>query len=717
MNRKLACLGITVLLFYIHGVAAWNAAWQTRPKEYAQGQTFKVKTELVEVRAVVTDRKGGLIENLKKEDFELLENNRPQQISFFSIVRVEGEESRPATASEAAQDKAAGLRSVRERLTGAPARTVVLFVDTLHLSVSSLMQVKAALRWFVDERLTEQDMIALVTSGGTLGIAEQFTRDRQLLRYAVERVSLGPTLRASFFTPYLAACVERGDAEAMTVAISLLRLEEGIVGDRGTMEIMARGRAAQILSEASYFRKATLFTLKALAEQMMSLPGQRMIALFSDGFTLQESGGVAQTNDLQSVISRAVRSGVAIYSIDAKGLQPPPLFNASMRGGAASPRLDSYLSASEKEEQDGLNALAADTGGEMYINTNDLGGALGQAFNANRSYYMLAYYLASGSDARQFRRISVRVRNHPEYLIRTPRGFLPSDTIRAQADEAVITPPQRLMRAVTAPLPLTDIGVSASADFLETETDSAQVSLTVRLDGDKLQYREQNGQHLITLEIMSLIYDSSGKRMESVSSNVQGTLTPDRLALARQNGFRLSRRLTLKPGVYQARVGVLETGTDRIGTATAWVEVPNLARSKLALSSLILLDAPGAGTTTVADGKTEVLGSSKMLQGVRLYPWNQLCAYFLRVYCGAKTPADSNLVVQTEIVMAGKPIRQDEWQRLTAGEVDKDSKGWVSIGGQVNLAGLKPGLYELRITVKDPQSKQTAQRIAVFGIE
>jgi VWFA-related protein len=714
MRHRIVAFWITLWICCHQGVIAWNTGLQNPPPPKGQGRTFKVKTELVEVRAVVTDRQGRLVENLKREDFELLENNRAQEIDFFSITRVEGEESRPPAGGAAAPGRSAESKSIRARLTEPPARTVILFVDTLHLSVASLMQAKQALRKFIDERLTERDMVALVTSGSSLGIAEQFTRDKQLLRYAIERIGPGPTSRASFFTPYLASCVEHGDTEAMNVAIALLRLEDGLSGDRRSMEQMARGRASQVLSEASYLRKATLFTLKALAEQMTALPGQRLMAIFSDGFTLQDSGGRAQTSELQSVISRAVRSGVAIYSIDAKGLQPPPLFNASMRGGAAGPSLESYVSASEREEQDGINSLAVDTGGELFVNTNDLGGALGKALDANRSYYVLGYYLGNAGDNRPYRRILVRVRNHPEYIVRAPKGYFTSDIGKGVSDEAEKTPQQRLIQAIHAPMPQTGLYVSASADYIESDGDDAQITLTIRLEGENLQYREKDQRHLMELGIVSEIYDANGKRVHFLSEGVQVSLAPERLALAKNNGYRISRRLKLKPGVYQVRIGVREIDTDRIGTSNAWVEVPNLARRKLALSSLILLDSPGTESTPTNDGGLGAVARSRMVQGVRLYPPNQACAFYLRVQQTSKSPAGSALIFQTELLQRGKPVMQGEWRAVSAGA--KDNKG-ISLSGQVNLAGFGPGIYELRVTVQDPQSKQTAQRTAILGIE
>ena len=704
MIRKLLYLGIAVLLCGAPGAGARGDDQGTGN----QGQTIKVKTELVEVRAVVTDRQGRFIENLDKNDFELLVSGKPRAIEFFSFTRVEDQEASPGAP---ARDPAP--KSVRARLTEPPARTVILCLDTLHLSVSSLALAKKALRKFVDERLTEQDMVALVTSTGSLGIAEQFTRNRELLRYAIEKISPGPMQRASFFTPYLAACIQRGDSEALTLGIALLRLEDGMDGDRRSMEMMARGRAAEILSEAAYLRKATLYTLKELAAMMAELPGQRMIVLFSDGFTMHESGGSVQTSEVDAATSRAVRSGVVIYSIDAKGLQPPPLFNAAMRGGAAGPRLESYVSASESEEQEAMNALAADTGGEMFRNTNDLGNSLAKAFDANKSYYVLGYYLANEGNPRQFNRMSVRVKNHPEYVVRSPKGYF-SDAARAKPAEAEATPAQRVARAIQEPLPKTVIGVSASADYFEADEVDGQVTLTVRVDGDNLQYREENQRPLMELEITSLIFNSSGKQVDGFTDLVKGNLAPERLVLAQHNGYRLTRRLQLKPGIYQVRSAVRETSTDRIGTAFAWVEVPNPARSRFALSSLILLDPPGTGKAPASDSVPAGPVNSRVVQGVRLFPHGQACAYFIRIQKGGKSPADIPLVYQTELTRSGKTVLQQDWQPATSPE--KDSKG-ITLTGQINLADLGSGIYELRVAVKEPQSKRVLQRTAVFGIE
>src|SRR5262249_45176086 len=256
-------------------------------------------------------------------------------------------------------------------------RTVLLYVDTLHLSPQSLLGVKQSLRKFIDERLTDQDLTAIVTSAGSLGVVEQFTRDRGVLRYAVNRLGPRPNARDSLFTPYIAGMVDRGDRQALQVARAIYIAEERVPPNDPTITQMVQMKSRQILSEATYLRRASLITLREVVQRLSDLPGQRLLMMVSDGFTLFDTGGGQDTNDLQSVTSRAVRSGVVIYSIDAKGLQPPTLFDASLGNIPNDPRISGYLSAGERDLENGLNALAKDTGGEAFFNTNDTAGGEG----------------------------------------------------------------------------------------------------------------------------------------------------------------------------------------------------------------------------------------------------------------------------------------------------------------------------------------------------
>src|SRR5215470_2653336 len=138
----------------------------------AQDQPIRVKTELIDLRAVVTDKHGQPITDLKREDFELTENGKPQEVSFFSAVKIpgRGEVRQPENSPS---NVTPGIPAGTTRPAETIGRTVLLYVDTLHLSTQSLLSVKQSLRKFIDERLTDQDLTAIVTSAGSLGVVEQ----------------------------------------------------------------------------------------------------------------------------------------------------------------------------------------------------------------------------------------------------------------------------------------------------------------------------------------------------------------------------------------------------------------------------------------------------------------------------------------------------------------------------------------------------------------
>jgi VWFA-related protein len=717
MAGKKAYVAILCLLCAARADVTWNTAAQTKKDAQMPNQSIKVKTELVEMRAVVTDRQARSIKNLRREDFELLVNKQARTIEVFSFV---GGEDKPLLTS--GNDPSAVPKSLVAPIAEMPARTVVLFVDTLHLSISSLIRTKEVLRRFVQERLTARDLVALVSSGGTLGLAQQFSRDRQLLSYGIEKITPGPVSRKSLFTPFLAASIESGDAGALGLGIDLMRIEGAIPGssNSGTrsddvrgLENIVRFRAAEILAESSYLSKATLLTLKEVADRMTSMPGQRMIVFFSDGFSLRERGGGFQTDDLEAAIGSAVHSGVTVYSIDPQGLRPPELADVSTSYVAWNPRLDTFMSSARMDEQNGIRALAADTGGEAYLSTNDMEGVLAKALDANREYYVVGYYRDDKVDGRRYLPYTLRVKNHPEYLIRTQKGYFAPDVAEAKQAEAEKSPQQRMVKAIHSPLPVTALEVSACADYIEMGDDK-QVSLTIWLDGQNLQYRAVNQQSVCELEVVSLIYDSNGKQVHGFSDLVQGSLTPEQLALATCNGHRFFRRLALKPGMYQARVGVREKATDRIGTATAWIEVPDLTRTRFAVSNLILVDAPLVANNVATNRMHPSIGMSRIMQGVRWYSDSQSCPYLFRVQKGARSEREHSLEFQMEILHLGKTVVRSEWLPVSIGA--KDAKG-ITVKGSLNLAGLDSGLYELRVTLQDPQSKRTIERSSVFAIE
>ncbi|HJQ70250.1 MAG TPA: VWA domain-containing protein [Blastocatellia bacterium] len=685
-------------------LSASTAFGQNTPSRQEPG--LRLKADLIEVRAVVTDRKGRVIENLKKEEFELLENGRPQEIGFFSLETV-----------GAALDNRPRPDGLPGRTQQKAARSILIFVDNLHIAPSNLATVKHSLKEFVDKQVSDQDLVSLVMSTGSLGLLGQFTNRRQLLRYAVERISAVPQ-QESLITPYLASLVDRGDREAMAVAQDIIRAEEGFTLTGGessgfskqALENYALARAREVLSSESYRRRVMLLVLKAATERLAQMPGQRILAFLTDGFTMLNSSGSADTNDLQSAISSAVRSGIVIYSVNTRGLEVSPLFDASMPSltvGGLSGSLgnaDRYFSSSDRELQDGMNALARDTGGKPFFNTNDLGGALRKAMDENKVYYALAYYPHDQKEGK-FNKITLRVKNHPEYEVRAQKGYYAPKPEERKTDVAA-GPRDRLFQAMAEPLPVTNIEVAATAEYLESEADDAQVTLQVHIDGERLGYQAQQAGHLLDVEVASVIFDSKGKPVKNSINSVRWNLLAEGMEMGKQHGYRYTERVALKPGFYELRVGVREPASNLVGTAIAWVEVPKLERGKLTMSSIVL------SRRERAQSSAKFVGAKSAL-GVKFYRGNDALVYQLMVYNAKKR--ETELMIRPEIFQGEEAIYQGEFQPLSSRLLRADKKGFEA-GGQVELGKLAPGIYELRITIKESRSKQVRQSV-VFGVE
>jgi VWFA-related protein len=753
LNRFPACLAILTLLCCVSGIAVQDDTSRTESKEGREPREIKVETGLQEVQVVVTDKEGRVVENLTKEDFELLENDRPQEISFFTVSEVEStsdlksgpETGKPVqpTGTPAPRVQENESQSVIRKLESPPARTTLLFVDNLHLPFGSLNWVKQALHRFIDEQMTDRDMVSLATSH-TLGVAQEYTQERRLLHYAVEQIHYrAPVVDSrSLFTPNIAAGVLNEHLDESIVAREIIIQEyhiENLAKSCPLILNLMRTKATQILSRAAYDRRNTLSILRAYAEQMTDFPGKRMIVVFSEGFLMHDSSGVLSNPELEAAVRRAARSGVVIYTIDARGPRTPATIDAGRSWVQIRPRecmqgedprccvpptqdmLHTYIDGFELEKLNGLHTMAAETGGRLYEGSNNLNDLLGRAFDANRYFYVLSYYVPEAEDTDRFRKIEVRVRNHPEYRIRAPKGFSLEDRETDDEDGAARTPQQQLLRAMNRPLPITDLGVSAIADYLETENDDKKVSLTVNFEGERFQYRPEGGQNIVELEILTVFYDSYGKQVDGISAQVEGRLTPEGMEQAKTNGYRFSRRLALDPGVYHARIGVREIGTERIGTAITWIEVPDLKPDMLEMSSLMLSNP--LETDPFETEKIEVnrLEQVRTVQGVPVYEKDDIFYYTFRVHPGSARPGEPapeapELLMMREVLKEGKPVETGKWYPIEEMYLNEDSKGWFNLDGEVDIGRFDPGVYELRVRVKNMRSNKTAERTAAFGI-
>lgn len=486
------------------------------------------------------------------------------------------------------------------------------------------------------------------------------------------------------------------------------------------MEFYAKNRAMQVLTQATSHRTATLASLGAAADQLLVVAGQRLLVLFSEGFTSVGRAGSSQTHDIQTAINRAVRAGVVIYSIDASGMLAPAVFDASFKGlsvdSANFSSLMSNVSNSEEDFRNSLNALAKDTGGEAFFRSNDLGGSLRSILDSNQQYYVLAYYPPDQKDSKRYRRIEVMVKGHPDYLVRAQRGYyfedLSSPAVKSRASAAQ----DRLLEALYSPIPRTGLAVSASADYFEWLGDSSQVTVSAFIAGDRLSYEGTALKPLLKLHVATVVLDEGGRTVSNTIETLTGRIDPGDLSVAKRHGFLHQKRISLAPGLYQIRIGVMEPDSERIGTVSALIEVPNLSLNSLAMSSLFISrdqSSPGERAASVA---AEDAAQPAQSRDVRSFSRGESVIYYFRIYNVHISEAEpSGLIMQLEFMLGEVPVIWTEWQPVDSRVIGKDKIG-VDVGGQLAVDSLPVGTYEARMTVKDSQTGRLLQRSATIQV-
>ncbi len=150
-----------------------------------------------------------------------------------------------------------------------------------------------------------------------------------------------------------------------------------------------------------------------------------------------------------------------------------------------------------------------------------------------------------------------------------------------------------------------------------------------------------------------------------------------------------------------------EASSGTIGTANAWLEVPDLGNRKPAMSGLFL----GQGRETNALGSGDKQAASlKSVAGQAAFKNGDFVSYRFVVY--NVEPTDGQLKV--EVVRGDTPVFSGDWQPLSSRALRSDGKG-VEAGGQLRAA-LPPGLYTLRVSVKDSHSKKAIQQSVDFEV-
>jgi len=341
-----------------------------------------------------------------------------------------------------------------------------------------------------------------------------------------------------------------------------------------------------------------------------------------------------------------------------------------------------------------------------------LRGAMARALDENNSYYVLSYYPANADDKKTFRTIKVSIKGHADYNVRTQSGYLAADPVREKT-MAVADPAEALIKAMGEPLVTADINVDANAEFFYTPADQMQVSLTVFVNCRKLGYKQQENGPELNLLMMTGILDTDGTTTDMLQDVIQVRLSAEYPEQAKDKLLRYVKRLTLKPGLHQIRVGIRDSRSELMGTAAAWVEVPNLKSKKLILGSL--------STARVQSENNEAARNVSLIQpdihnGISVFQRGDMITFYGRAYRAALGNENAaGVLIQAQILQDEKIVLEDAWLPLSSFILTKSSDA-VEFGSRLKAPDFKPGLYTLRILVKESQSRIVLTKETPFEV-
>jgi hypothetical protein len=456
------------------------------------------------------------------------------------------------------------------------------------------------------------------------------------------------------------------------------------------------------------------------------LRGRKVVALFSGGFFL---GADRQSSrrDLQVIADAAMRSGVVVHVVDARGLMAiPAIGDASVGGGydiKKNPGVRERIELQAMEAgRDAMRSLAADTGGLALFNRNDLDGALKQALEDSASYYRLGYEPQGSPRDGRFRKIEVRVSGRSGLRVRTASGYVPRAAAAAASRPTAATPEEhsaRLLRtALDSSFPLRGLPVDLAADFMGGVKEGDLILVTAVIDAARLDFRPiAEGRQAAALDLIGVVVDEAGKQAGQFSDRVELSLTAEAKERALRNGLTFRKTLAVRPGLLQMRIAVREDRSGRLGSASQWVEVPDRARQRLSLSSVLLVaEGEGAAAAPAPTARGSVsFDQPRRMEASRRFPRSGHLDYLVAVYDrgtpGAASPVD--LVVERQLLSGSLLLTRSAPSPVT---VDGPN-GMPVVTGRLRLQALAPGEYELRLVVTDRAAPATATRSLRFTVE
>ena len=537
---------------------AQQTGTNTTPKPDDGAATFKSTSQLVVETIVVKDKDGKPVTGLTSKDFTVTENGVAQTIAFLEYQKLEEQPAAPLTAKVAAAPRLAKSSISPEKpgdVRYKDRRLLALYFDLSSMPVEDQVRAFTAAEKFVRTQMTPVDLVAIMLySSGAVQVLQDFTSDREKILTQIQTLIIGEDEDSPQSTSDKGAAFGQDDSEFNI-----------------------------------FYTDRQLAALQTATQMLGQLNEKKSMVYFASGLRLNGTNNVAQLN---ATVNSALRAGVSLYPVDARGLLALPPMGAATQGSPGGQAMYSGVSQQNtvnafRRSQDTMWTLGADTGGKALLDFNDLTRGITDAQKAFSSYYILGYYTNNSTLDGKFRRIKVALNNGSTAALEYRQGYYAGKVFKkfASAEKE-----RQLEEALMLEDPVTELTIAMEVDYFQLNRAEYFVPVSVKIPGSELALARKGGAEHTLIDFMGEIKDEYGTTISNVRDKVDIKLTGATAAELAKRPIEYDTGFTLLPGKYKMKFLARDAETGRIGTYEAHFIIPNLNKEekRVALSSIVL---------------------------------------------------------------------------------------------------------------------------------
>ena len=674
------------------------------PAPANQGQ-IRVTTELVLVNVVARDKNGNLVRDLKKEDFTLLEDGKKQEISTFDFENVD---HLTAGAAEATVSGTAGAGNVlRAGKNAAPSldardrRLMLFFFDFSAMDPEQIDRAVDAAKNFVSNKMQPADLLALVSLATNMHVDLDFTDDKAQITAAL--------------SSYISGEGQGFDNGATGSA-------EGAADTGGSF-------TADDTDYNTFSADRKLLALQSLMQSLGKLSQKKSLIYFSNGIS---QSGTDNQSALRAATAAAVKANVSIYSMDVRGLQAVPpggeAQSASLHGQSAysgqSVLNDLNNNATSQET---LATLSSDTGGKAFFDSNDFSGVFSQVQKDTSAYYVLGFVSSNYVKDGRYRRLKVQVKRADLKLEYRSGYYTDRDFEHLnKADRE-----QQLEDELAAQLSQVDVPLYAGAAYFRQDDSHYYLAVSLVIPGSQIPFVTEKDKDNATIDIIGQVFESNKFPVGHLRDTVK--LAVDSTQQVRRKNVQYNTGFVLAPGSYHLKFVVRENQTGRMGAFEMDVQVPDLRKAPLKMSSVVLSSLRTPASNKKGGPNPLVRDQMETVPNItHVFTADQHLYLQYEVYDAAKgknpappapaptatsgqgqantsnaqtpKPAKDSVRVLTSIEFLQGGVKVYESKPVVTNEVAAPERKAVVLQMDVPLQALKPGLYLCQLNIIDDVS-------------